>query len=106
MADTQTSPVVITGGGRRIGLALAQHFLAQQQPVIVSYRSGYPAIAALEQAGAVCIAADFSSDSGILAFADAVKQRTTSLRAVLHNASAWLAESNITPPGEILSAML
>ncbi len=42
MADIQPRPILITGGGRRIGLALARHFLARQQPVIISYRTWYP----------------------------------------------------------------
>jgi NAD(P)-dependent dehydrogenase (short-subunit alcohol dehydrogenase family) len=54
-------PVIITGGGRRIGLALAHHILAQKIPVLVSYRTRYEAIDVLAQRGAVCIAADFSS---------------------------------------------
>lgn len=106
MGKSPDRPILITGGGRRIGLALAHHFLAQQHPVIVSYRTRYPAIDVLEEAGGVCIEADFCTDEGILAFADEVKRRTTSLRAVLHNASAWLAESPAHAPQDVLSAML
>ena len=36
MGKTQPLPILITGGGRRIGLALAWHFINQKQPVIVS----------------------------------------------------------------------
>ena len=39
MAEQQPRPILITGAGRRIGLALAHHFLQQRQPVIVSYRT-------------------------------------------------------------------
>ncbi len=99
-------PIVITGAGRRIGLALAHHFLAQHHDVIVSYRTRYPAIDVLEEAGAVCIEADFCHDEGILAFADAVKARTTHIRALLHNASTWQDESPPVPPAEVLNAML
>jgi dihydromonapterin reductase/dihydrofolate reductase len=67
---TPLRPILITGGGRRIGLALAHHFLNLRQPVIVSYRTEYPAIDGLRKAGAVCIQADFSTDEGILAFAE------------------------------------
>ena len=42
MAEQQPRPILITGAGRRIGLALAHHFLQQRQPVIVSYRTPYP----------------------------------------------------------------
>ena len=50
MGKSPDRPILITGGGRRIGLALAHHFLAQQHPVIVSYRTRYPAIDVLEEA--------------------------------------------------------
>lgn len=81
MAEQQPRPVLITGGGRRIGLALAHHFLLQHQPVIVSYRTPYPAIDGLRDAGALCLQADFSGDDGILTFAEAVKSHTSGLRA-------------------------
>lgn len=55
MAEQQPRPILITGGGRRIGLALAHHFLLQHQPVIVSYRTPYPAIdACATRAPSVC----------------------------------------------------
>ena len=87
MGHTQQRPILITGAGRRIGLALAHHFLNLRHPVIVSYRTEYPSIEGLRNAGAVCIQADFSTDEGILAFADKVKSTTHGLRAVIHNAS-------------------
>lgn len=99
-------PIVITGGGRRIGLALAHHFLAQHHDVIVSYRTRYPAIDVLEETGAVCIEANFGSDEGILAFADAVKSRTDHIRALLHNASAWQSESPELAPESVLHEMM
>lgn len=99
-------PILITGGGRRIGLAVAWHFLNQKQPVIVSYRTHYPAIDGLCEAGALCIQADFSTDKGVLAFADEVKRQTNGLRAIVHNASAWVAEKPGTPLTEVLSAMM
>lgn len=76
MGNAQQRPILITGGGRRIGLALAHHFLNLRHPVIISYRSEYPSIEGLRKAGAICIQADFSTDDGILAFADKVKSTT------------------------------
>lgn len=101
-----TRPVLITGAGKRIGLALARHFLAQQQPVIISYRTRYPAVAELEQAGAICLFGDFSTNEGIEKFAIDVKQHCDGLRAIVHNASDWLAESPDAPPADTLAAML
>ncbi|WP_437887565.1 dihydromonapterin reductase [Phytobacter sp. V91] len=106
MGKTKARPILITGGGRRIGLALAHHLLSQQQPVIVSYRTHYPAIDQLEKAGAVCIQADFSTDEGINAFAARVKTETSGLRAIIHNASDWQAEKRGTPLTDVLSNML
>lgn len=107
MADIQPRPILITGGGRRIGLALARHFLARQQPVIISYRTWYPAIDALREAGAVCLHADFSTDDSILAFAEEVKAHAGSgLRAIIHNASGWMAEKPGVPLTTVLASMM
>ncbi|MDR9889810.1 dihydromonapterin reductase [Pseudenterobacter timonensis] len=106
MGNSPQRPILITGAGRRIGLALAHHFLSLQQPVIASYRCEYPSIEGLREAGAICIQADFSDDEGILAFAEQVKAITGGLRAIIHNASAWMAEKPGTPPGDTLSCML
>jgi dihydromonapterin reductase/dihydrofolate reductase len=106
MGKTETRPILITGAGRRIGLALAHHLLSQQYPVIVSYRTHYPSIDELKSAGAVCLQADFSTDEGILAFADTVKKETTGLRAIVHNASDWQAERRDMTLTEVLSRMI
>ena len=106
MGNMLSRPILITGGGRRIGLALAHHFLTQQQPVILSYRTHYPAIDVMRKAGAVCIEADFSTDEGIYTFADKVREQCTSLRAILHNASGWLAETPGTSLSHVLNSML
>lgn len=106
MGKAPQRPILITGGGRRIGLALAHHFLTLHQPVIVSYRNEYPSIEGLRQAGATCIQADFSTDEGILRFAETVKSTTRGLRAIIHNASAWQAETPGTPLSETLASML
>ena len=103
MGKTQPLPILITGGGRRIGLALAWHFINQKQPVIVSYRTHYPAIDGLIKAGAQCIQADFSTNDGVMAFADEVLKSTHGLRAILHNASAWMAEKPGAPLTDVLA---
>lgn len=99
-------PILITGAGRRIGLALAKDFLARKQPVIVSFRTRYPAIDELEQAGALCLFGDFSTNDGIASFAECVKEHCHGLRAIIHNASSWQAENHHTPLADTLSAML
>lgn len=59
MEHPNSAPVLITGGARRIGLALARAFLQRGVPVIIAYRSEYPAMAELKALGACCIQGDF-----------------------------------------------
>lgn len=106
MENRQSPPILITGGARRIGLALAHHFLSRQQPVMVSYRTWYPSIDVLREAGAVCIQADFASDEGINAFAESVRAHAPRLRGIIHNASDWVAESPNASLSHVLKAML
>lgn len=101
-----TSPILITGAGQRIGLAFAHHCLDLGQPVIATYRTFRPAVEALEKAGATCIHADFASNEGIDKFLGLLKDRASSLRAIIHNASDWMPESAETDPSDVMSAMM
>lgn len=88
-----TAPILITGAGQRVGLYCARRLLAEGQPVIVSYRTERPAVQELREAGAVAIQGDFSTEAGIQAFVDRLRAGTDRLRAIVHNASEWLAET-------------
>ncbi|MFK3969887.1 dihydromonapterin reductase [Pseudomonas sp. NPDC087358] len=87
------APVLITGASQRIGLYCAEQLLAEGQPVIISYRSERPGVQRLEQLGAITLKADFSSQASVMAFISQLKAHTDSLRAIVHNASEWLAET-------------
>ena len=87
------APILITGAGQRVGLHCAQRLLDEGHPVIFSYRSERPGVQALRARGAVGLFADFSSEAGILAFIAELNTHTQSLRAIMHNASAWIAET-------------
>ena len=91
--STQPAPILITGASQRIGLHCAERLLDSGQTVIISYRSERPGVGKLRERGATCLPADFASEAGILAFIDLLKQHTDSLRAIVHNASAWLNET-------------
>ncbi|NLU16049.1 MAG: dihydromonapterin reductase [Serratia liquefaciens] len=106
MEPHNSAPVLITGGARRIGLALARSFLQRDIPVIIAYRSSYPALSELKKLGATCIQGDFATNDGIYRFAEQVRQTAPKLRAVIHNASAWQAESAEVPPEQVMAAML
>ncbi|HCF7527585.1 GTP cyclohydrolase I FolE [Pseudomonas aeruginosa] len=71
----------------------ARRLLADGESVIVSYRSERPALDELRQAGALTLHADFASEAGIFAFIGSLRQHTDSLRAIVHNASDWVAET-------------
>ncbi|RXJ72240.1 dihydromonapterin reductase [Veronia nyctiphanis] len=98
--------ILITGAGQRIGLSLAENFLEQGYQVIASYRTRRASIERLETRGAKCIQADFSSDDGIRSFIENVKSVTSSLRAIVHNASDWNAEKYADCPASLINDMM
>lgn len=93
-------PILITGAGQRVGLHCANRLLDDGQPVIVSYRTLRPSIEQLRARGALTLQADFSDEASILTFIDQVKSHCRGLRAIVHNASQWLAET----PGDEATA--
>ncbi|OEC35730.1 dihydromonapterin reductase / dihydrofolate reductase [Pseudomonas cuatrocienegasensis] len=94
------APILITGASQRVGLHCAQRLLDEGQPVIVTYRRERDGIEALCERGALALQADFNDEASILAFIDTLKQHTSRLRAIVHNASDWLSEA----PGEEAAA--
>ena len=90
---TSSAPILITGAGQRVGLHCAQQLLADGYPVIFTYRSEKPGVQTLRDLGAIAMFADFSTEAGILDFIRQLKEHTDCLRAIVHNASAWLAET-------------
>ena len=91
--STSKAPILLTGGSHRVGLFIALRLLESGQPVIVSYRSERPGLALLREKGATTLYGDFASEAGILAFLEALKNQTDCLRAIVHNASDWPAET-------------
>ena len=90
---TSSAPILITGAGQRVGLHCAQRLLADGYAVIFTYRSEKPGVQTLLDLGATALFADFSNEAGILDFIQRLKAHTHSLRAIVHNASAWLEET-------------
>ena len=90
---TTSAPILITGAGQRVGLHCAQRLLEDGHSVIFTYRSARPGVKTLRDLGAIGVYADFSSEAGILAFIAELHTHTDSLRAIVHNASDWLAET-------------
>lgn len=103
---TQQNAIIITGGGQRLGLALAKALHSTETPVIISYRTERPAINELRALGVFCIQADFATHQGINDFILAIKQQCQSIKALIHNASDWLAETSNITSQDILNTML
>ncbi|UQS15827.1 dihydromonapterin reductase [Pseudomonas sp. HS6] len=87
------APILITGAGQRVGLHCALRLLEDGHRVIFTYRSERPGVKTLKDLGAIGVFADFSSEASILTFITELKTHTDSLRAIVHNASEWLAEN-------------
>jgi dihydromonapterin reductase/dihydrofolate reductase len=86
------APILLTGASQRLGLHCVQRFLDAGQPLIISYRQERTEVDELRRRGVQCIQADFASEHGILDFIAQIKQATPILRAIIHNASLWIAE--------------
>lgn len=98
--------ILVTGAGRRIGLYLAQQFLAQGQAVVFTYRSERPAVDDLKAQGALGFQVDFTDSAALNVFLDELPKHVESLRAVIHNASLWASEADIQRQPHLFSQML
>ena len=101
-----TSPILITGGAQRLGLAIAKDLLRQQHKVIITYRTKKPSVDELKDLGAVVIQADFATQDGIEKLLKTIKQETNSLRAIIHNASDWDQESDSDDYNQLFGKMM
>ncbi|QBG37292.1 dihydromonapterin reductase [Litorilituus sediminis] len=84
--------VLITGVGKRLGLALASHLLANGYHVIGTYRRSYPVLDELRSQGADLYQVDFYQQAQVDSFIEQIKANYQSLRAIVHNASDWLPD--------------
>lgn len=89
------SPILITGAGQRVGLYCANYWLEKGIPVIITYRKERTIFAELRDKGAILIKADFQNNDAIMQFIAELKNVTTSLRAIIHNASTWIGDDSI-----------
>ncbi len=100
------SPILITGGAQRLGLAMALGLHESHAPVVITYRRERPSLEQLRDRGIVTIQADFDSTDSILAFTDELRRRYSSLRAIIHNASEWMGEGGEHDDAEVLQRMM
>jgi dihydromonapterin reductase/dihydrofolate reductase len=98
--------MVVTGVGQRVGLHLATTFLQRGLPVVGTYRTERPALSELARQGADLVACDFTRPADMDALLEHITSRYASLRALIHNASDWLAEGQGTPDQQVMQTML
>jgi dihydromonapterin reductase/dihydrofolate reductase len=101
-----TSPILITGGAQRLGLAIAKDLLAQQHKVIITYRTKKPSVDELKALGAIVIQADFADQTGIDSLISHLSNQTDSLRAIIHNASDWDQEADTNDYNQLFQKMM
>ncbi|MBT8435608.1 MAG: dihydromonapterin reductase [Gammaproteobacteria bacterium] len=104
--DNGNSPVVITGGAQRLGLAAALALREDGYPVVITYRKNRPVLEVLRQKGIETVQADFSDEAGIIQFVEQLRDRFRSLRALIHNASEWIPEGGEDSDSIVLQRML
>ena len=90
-------PILITGVGKRVGLALAKALIKDGYPVIGTYRTPYPAIAELESLGATLYQVDFYNPFELQELMDKLRDNHPRLRGIIHNASDWMPDDSRRP---------
>ncbi|MBJ7551342.1 dihydromonapterin reductase [Marinomonas ostreistagni] len=87
-------PHFITGGGRRLGLAIIKHLVHQGEQVIMSYRTHSKEVDELRSLGVHCIKADFTSKKQLEKLISEIRAEYSGLRSIIHNASDWASEAD------------
>lgn len=86
--------VLITGASRRLGLFNARKLMESGYQVIATYRTFTDGVKELEDSGALAIQCDLDIKENTCRLIEEVRQHTSSLRAIIHNASGWLPDSS------------
>ncbi len=84
--------IVITGVGKRLGLALANDLLEKGYRVVGTYRTDYPELEVLQARGADLHQVDFYQPESLNGFIQYLNLEYSQLRAVIHNASDWIPD--------------
>ncbi|MFV7771217.1 dihydromonapterin reductase [Shewanella marisflavi] len=98
--------ILITGVGKRIGLYLAQAFIARGDKVIGTYRRHHPSIETLRTQGADLYPCDFTDQIQIDELIATLLQHYQSVDAVIHNASLWLSDDDPLGADKIIEQMM
>ena len=79
--------VLITGGSRGIGAAIAEKFAAQGDTVVINYRTNDAAAqAVVQKTGALAIKADVSASADVSAMFDEIREKVGKVDILVNNA--------------------
>lgn len=102
---TRPQVALITGAGRRFGLALAKALLAEGYQVIAHYHTSRDGISELEQLGAHGIAANLADAAQVAAMISSIKQRYQYLDLLVNNASCFFNNQTVDNDIDALQAV-
>ena len=105
-SPSTSAPVIITGGAQRLGLATAIALHQKGYRVAITYRKERPLLDQLQSSGIETLQADFSTEQGIYSFSSKLRERFQSIRAIVHNASEWVAEGDEQIDAAVMQTML
>lgn len=103
---TSKKTIFISGVSRRLGFALANHFLNMGWDVVGTYRSERDQLNELWNKGACLYQCDFQDMDEVQDLISTVRSKHIHLRALIHNASDWLAEGSGHPNAEVFDRMM
>jgi dihydromonapterin reductase/dihydrofolate reductase len=87
---------LVTGASRRLGANLVRHWIQSGYQVLASYRHESETVSELRQLGAQMLCADVATEAGVTELIEAVQALTPSLRGIVHNASIWHSDTELT----------
>ncbi len=88
--------VLVTGASRRLGANLVKHWIQSGYQVLASYRHESETVSELRQLGAQMLCVDVATEAGVTELIEAVRALTPSLRGIVHNASIWHSDAQLT----------
>ncbi|WP_127347835.1 SDR family NAD(P)-dependent oxidoreductase [Pseudidiomarina mangrovi] len=86
---------LVTGAGRRFGFALAQALLAEGYQVIAHYHTSRDGVDALQQQGAIPMAADLADPQAVQAMITEIKGTYQRLDLLVNNASCFFNNARV-----------
>lgn len=99
--------ILITGVSQRVGLHLATQFARQTSyPVIGTYRTYRPGLETLNELGVHLYPLDLCDPSALAEWLAQLSAQVRSLRVLIHNASIWVTDEEISKHPDLFWQML